>query len=240
MDPDSYFERPIPQNPSRRTPKYETHCNLADQIERQLAEDGHSKWGFVIYRCTYDKDDDWNEVIKRLQDSARKTLEFYNGLDLIPSMLLTIIEDKETLDDASTSTVRSHFLNWIQTAPQLEQGTTNPGQSARYQYCIQIDPENLECILDDTMEDFVNIISADWLPEREQVARLAAEYPNRKWNLNPFVEVMDKAIEGCTERDVGWVHVHGNTAMVEMYESLYGDNSWEIVYQRPPKIVGHF
>jgi hypothetical protein len=45
------------KNPSRRTPERETVFNNADNVERQLQEDGHKIWGWVIYRCTYANDE---------------------------------------------------------------------------------------------------------------------------------------------------------------------------------------
>ena len=46
------------KNPSRRTPERETVFNNADNVERQLQEDGHKIWGWVIYRCTYANDEE--------------------------------------------------------------------------------------------------------------------------------------------------------------------------------------
>lgn len=41
--------------------------NAADLIERQVQQDGHRTWGFVIYRTTYDNDADWTEFLQRLR-----------------------------------------------------------------------------------------------------------------------------------------------------------------------------
>jgi hypothetical protein len=85
--------------PSQRTLKLPTNHNTADHIERYLQKDGHRTWGFVIYRCTYDNNDEWNEFMERLRYRIRQTLEFYNGLNLMDSFSLTVIEDCEKLDD---------------------------------------------------------------------------------------------------------------------------------------------
>lgn len=192
---------------SRRTPWSSTHLNAADRIERHLAHDKHTKWGFVIYRCTYESDSDWTEALSRLRESTESRLEFYNGMDMLENMLFTIIEDQQTLDQASTSTIREHFKQWIQTAPQREQGGDSlPGDSARYKYCISIDAESLQSILGGSLDGFVNIISAYWLPTRERLLQFAAEHPHRRVNLNPRVPVKEP-IEGCTEPDVGWMKV---------------------------------
>jgi hypothetical protein len=44
------------KNPSQHTPDRESTFNDADNIERQLQEDGHKIWGWVIYGCTYKSD----------------------------------------------------------------------------------------------------------------------------------------------------------------------------------------
>ena len=138
--------------PSRRTPKLSTNLNTADHIERYLQADGHNLWGFVIYRCTYDSDDEWNEFMDRLRYRIRKILEFYNGLDLMKSLGLTVIEDREKLDDVEASVVREHFKTWAESAPQREQGSAQASEtqvwgSQRYLYCIQVDAEVLESVV---------------------------------------------------------------------------------------------
>lgn len=192
---------------SRRTPQMSTHLNSADRIERRLAQDRHTKWGFVIYRCTYESDSEWTEALSRLRKSTETCMEFYNGMDMLENMLFTVIEDKQTLDEASTSTVRENFKQWIRTALQQEQGGDSlPGESGRYNYCISINAESLRSILAGSRDGFVNIISANWLPTRERLLQFAAEHPNRRVNLNPRVPVKEP-VEGCTEPDVGWMKV---------------------------------
>jgi hypothetical protein len=222
--------------PSRRTPEFSTNLNTADHIERYLQADGHRTWGFVIYRCTYDSDDEWNEFMERLHYRIRKTLEFYNGLDLMDSLGLTVIEDREKLDDVEASVVREHFKTWAETAPQREQGLaqariqpeTQAWESQRYLYCIQVDAEVLESVvhwaeappaIDARSEGFVKIVSRYWEP-----------YGAR--DRDPPQE----PIEGCTEDDVGWMMVD-YTNMVEFYHLLRSRNSWYSEYRRPPNVA---
>jgi hypothetical protein len=77
----------------------------------------------VIYRCTYESDDDWGRFMERLRGQIRYSLETYNGLNMMDSLSITIFEDLSILDSASTSVVREHFKQWAATAPQQEQGT---------------------------------------------------------------------------------------------------------------------
>jgi cytochrome c-type biogenesis protein CcmH/NrfG len=56
------------RNPSHRNPAMETESNKADKLELHLQQDNHKIWGWVIYRCTYSSDKDWDEFILRLYD----------------------------------------------------------------------------------------------------------------------------------------------------------------------------
>lgn len=187
-----------------RRPNIATQFNFADCIESGLKEDGHRIWGFVIYRCDYESDDDWKEFMARLQYRIKDELEYYNGLELLDSLAITVFDDKSLFDDASTTTVREHFDNWSATAPEKEQGT-GEGNAQRYRYCIQVDAASLESVVKDapappatdtTCDGFVNLIWRYWEPHSPD-PRDAPQSP----------------IEGCTEDDVGWMMVAYCTKM---------------------------
>lgn len=61
----------------------ETTNNTADGLARFLQKDGFKTWGFVIYRCTYQNDSDWEKSMTRFLYHITHKLEFYNGLDLL-------------------------------------------------------------------------------------------------------------------------------------------------------------
>jgi hypothetical protein len=45
-------------------------------------------------------------------------------------------------------------------------------------------------------------------------------------------------IDGCTERDVGWMSIAPHMINSEFYDVLIGDdNTWITFYERPPSIV---
>ncbi|KFY18409.1 hypothetical protein V491_04783 [Pseudogymnoascus sp. VKM F-3775] len=198
-----------------------TRLNSAYNIERQLQEYGHQTWGFIIYRCTYGSDDDWNKFMELLQYRIRNSLEFYDTVDMMDSFSLTVVEDQSTFDDASTSSVREHFKQWAATAPDSEQGEgIGPGQSPRYGYCIQVDDGALESIMEDENDGYINLIQKDWEPDTAG-AREPAEEP----------------IEDCTLHDIGWMFVDYRFVMVEMYDLLDGLYNWYREYRRPPVVV---
>jgi hypothetical protein len=82
------------KSPSCRQPNRSWHFNDADRIERQLQEDGHRTWGFVIYRTTYANDDDWTEFLKRLRFRMEETFDGYYGRDILDLCTLTVLEDR--------------------------------------------------------------------------------------------------------------------------------------------------
>jgi hypothetical protein len=209
-------------------PQSSTHFNDADNIERYLQEDGHRTWGFVIYRCTYESDSDWDRFMERLRYQTRHRLELCSGVDMMDRLSITVFEDQSLLDGASTSIVREHFKQWAATAPQQEQGT-GPALSQRYRYCVQVDAVALQSVihdaptppqLDTTSDGFVNLIWKDWEPYR----------PDRR-------EAVEEPIEDCTLNDVGWMRVAYQDVMVGMYCYLRGWNDWYREYRRPPEVA---
>jgi hypothetical protein len=97
------------KNPSRRTPDRETTLNNADNIERQLQQDNHKIWGFVIYRCTYESEAEWAEFMRRLNFYIEDTLRFDNALDMQSSLDYHVFEDADSLDKAHPSAIRELF-----------------------------------------------------------------------------------------------------------------------------------
>jgi hypothetical protein len=213
---------------SRRTPQYSACFNSADNIESYLQEDGHRTWGFVIYRCTYESDDDWGRFMERLRDTVRSALETYNGLDMMDSLSITVFEDRPILDGASTSVIREHFKQWAVTASRQEQGT-GPALSQRYRYCVQVDAVALKSVIYDALwplrrytisDGLVNLIWRDWEP----------------YTPDPR-EAVEEPIEGCTLNLVGWMRVAYQDVMVDMYYYLRDWNAWHGEYRRPPEVA---
>lgn len=213
------------KNSSRRTLIRGTDFNNADKVERQLAEDSHQIWGWVIYRCTYESDADWNEFMNRLRFYIRETLVFENGLDMLESLIYHVFEDRTQFDGAHPADVREHFRQWALTAPQEEQG---PGAQARqlqrYRYCVHVNQEALQSVLageappgDSLGDGFVNLVCLD-----TRGGRRAESIEARNGD----------------ERELCWMRIAYHGLMAGWYSQFRKQGSWFTEYRAPPQ-VGH-
>ncbi|OGM50928.1 hypothetical protein ABOM_000718 [Aspergillus bombycis] len=194
---------------SERDPTREASSSNADKLERLLQMDGFKTWGFVIYRCTYQSDSDWEKFMTRFLSPVTESLEYYKGLDLLDSFAPTVFEDR-SFDGATTSLVREHFQEWAATAPQVEQpvGYSCLPESGRYKFFIMVDQESLESVLnapdpDDWNDDgFVRLVDGFWEPEELDKDELAELGVSSQLELE-----QEEPLEGCTLEDVGWMKV---------------------------------
>ncbi|KAK7962860.1 uncharacterized protein PG986_003685 [Apiospora aurea] len=255
-----------PADISARTPKtLSTTLNAADKIERHLRADGHRIWGFVVYRCTYTSDTAWDLCIERIHASVRKSMDIYNGHDMLREgcFRLTVISDASTLDGASTQIVRRQFKEWCARMLHEEQGSQEEiqtrqqqaspwdrGWPVRYGFCIQIDEASMRSIISDEDEPWVNIIKGDWKP-REVARQQQQQLTGSGWTMEiPGGRNEDEGeftddegdreyppVEGCTEEDVGWMKVRLVGLMTGLYTNLRDPDYWDVPYTRPPDIV---
>lgn len=235
------------RSPSQRNPDMSWHNNAADLIERQLLDDGHRTWGFVIYRSTYDSEDNWAEFLRRLRFHMEDMFDYYNGLDILEKFTLTILEDRSLFEGASTKNIREYFQQWSVTAYRTEQQQEGDGEgegsgsgssgrrvgiglSPRYRFAVQVDADELHSIvheapappkLDTTKKGWVKLIDKSW-------------YLGRSERMSDA----DEPIEGVTEPDVGWMKVPYQKLMTEYYTNLRSFNNWSLKYCRPPKVAG--
>lgn len=210
------------KNPSRRTPDRETTFNDADNIEKQLQEDGYKIWGWVIYRCTYESDKEWEAFMTRLRSTIHNTLEINNALDVLENLDYRVFEDKALFDKASPAGIREHFEEWTTTALHHEQGpeAVYSRDSQRYNYCLHIDQAALVSVLSapDPLEDYLS---------------------------NGFVNLVCLHIrggmrvehtEGRDERDCCWMRISYLDLMSTWYNFFRAQGSWFAGYRVPPEV----
>jgi hypothetical protein len=216
-----------------------------------LAELKHDKWGFVIYRCTYQDDHAWERFKQNIHESTQKFTEMSDtpeaAKSLNDSLEWTFVEDRAALDDASRSQLRQRFKEWSAQAivteqPRAKAETERKPEPTfgipRYNYFIQVDEEALQSvlaapILDIYGEGVINFVDSRWKPLGDRPSRSVVE------GIEDEDEVFDP-IDGCTEENVGWMRFAASTAIdAEFYGSVFGfpGGGWYVSYKRPPETV---
>jgi hypothetical protein len=218
---------------SKRTPGYPVTFNEADLIEINMQDDGFRYWGIAIYRTTYKSESDWEEFLRRFLGRVRKTLEYYEGLDMWDSFRPTVMEDKSRFDGATPTQIRDAFKEWARTACETEQGVTYEraewAYGARYRLCILVDEEAVRSVLEIPEErldklnttGFVVMINGRWVPEIAEGEDDDDEY---------------EPLYGCTREDVGWMKVHYDRAQIVASTTMRDGSDWDLEYRRPPAI----
>lgn len=206
-----------------------------------MQADGFSKWGFVIYRCTYTNGADWEAFMARIYDAVIEYLELYNGLDMLDSFAPTVIEDRAAFEGATTATLREHFVNtWVPSAfpgenPGLDMDVLSGVEAGRYRFFIMIDEESLRSVLDATVDGinrtgFVRLVQAGWGAKRPYIV----EEEDDKIEYTPEE---CEPLEGCTLQDVGWMSVRHDHVEAIGYLDIRMHWDWEDHYSRPPEIA---
>ena len=123
-------------------------------LEQDMRHDNHSAWGFVIYRCTYDSDEQWSRMLEMLESQnnlvSHRTGKPYLPPFLLNSLRITVFEDKDTLNGLDVASVRQKFREWLATNPEEHEQSSESvgkGRSPRYKFCLMIDAAALSAIL---------------------------------------------------------------------------------------------
>lgn len=209
-------------------------------ILNTLKQSKHDKWGFVIYRCTYEDDEGWELFKHLLHERTQKTIQRSDAPEVAHSLEWTFVEDRAALEDASRSRLRDRFNRWADLAFVTEQPRAHAEAQEcplfgvpRYNYFIQVDEEALKSVLaaprrDSHGEGFVNLVDSRWKP-------LGSRYPRQEDD-----EVFEP-IGGCTEENVGWMRVAARMIDTFLYEAAidFPGGVWYVFYQRPPEVLRH-
>jgi hypothetical protein len=237
------------KNPSKRTPNTPFIRNYADRIEKALNKAGFRSWGFPIYRRTYQSDSDWAEFLRRYRWYVTESLKEHNGIDLLDTLEITVFENQEVFEGASTATIREHFQQWATTAIQEEQDVSpdmlrySNFAAARYRFCLSVDEESLQSVLEAPFDYYgdkgaiVNMLSGWWKEEPEEYD--PEDYDSEDLEdgklKDSLIERWDP-IEGCTLENVGWMKVSFRDVGVRAFAKLAEHNEWDSLYVRPFEI----
>ncbi|KAI6814616.1 hypothetical protein KC340_g16011 [Hortaea werneckii] len=197
----------------------------------------HDKWGFVIYRCTYQDDKAWTRFKQIVFENTQNEMQRSDAPEVADKLEWTFVEDRAALDGASRSQLRERFKQWAAQAIIAEQPRAQAQAQEdslfgipRYNYFIQIDEEALQSVLaaprnDPSGEGFVNFVDARWNP-------LGDIYPEDE-------DERYDPIDECTEENVGWMRIATMMIDTEWYDAAinFASGGWFVYYLRPPKIV---
>lgn len=210
------------------------------QILDRLRQGKHDKWGWVVYRCTYNDDEGWNRFKDIITRQLRRSIVDSDTPEIGDSLVWTFVEDRNMLDNASKDQLRVHFKDWAAKAfdaenPRREQRLYGTVFCARYKYFIQIDEGALRSVVYDAPqaterdpygEGYVNFVKADWEPTSEDI-------PEEDKDLEPY-----EPIERCCDEDVGWMKLMSTQLTATFYNDMSGfSQEWYCYYKRPPEIA---
>ncbi|KAJ5909257.1 hypothetical protein N7495_001939 [Penicillium taxi] len=171
--------------PSKCDPLIDAGRNVAGWLENLLDEDEFKKWGFENFMAL-------------LVSAVPECLKFYNGLDLLDTFTLTVLEDP-SFKGATIATLREHFNQWAKTLLKEEKSIAEDYRPCTgcYRFFITVDQEAMDSGLsapkDEDEEAFVRVVYAEWKPEMLDEEDIANS------------DVYGPDIKGCTQNDVGWM-----------------------------------
>ncbi|EAS35440.3 uncharacterized protein CIMG_00794 [Coccidioides immitis RS] len=204
------------------------------QIRHLLDRKKHTKWGFVIYRCTYEDDAAWETLLSILKERTHGHLKREDSLDLEDKLEWTVIEDKEKLDGANVGTVGDMFLNWVESEeakheqlmhagePEMQPGSML-GITPRYLCCVHVGAESLNSV--------VNLAPRPPEPDLWHTAYVNMIHAP-SWIQR--TEVCD--YEGGKNDTEGWTKISADLLIPHAYACLQSLDGWYAVWARPPLV----
>ena len=208
-----------------RTISTAAYSNIRDDLAVMPTD----QWGWVIYRCSYADDSTWAQFRARVEADSRESFAHSDTPEIARDLDLIWVEDRASLDGASTASLRKRYRAWTADYVVRQRGDYGPSNCF-----IKIDDEVLQS-LDGYLkkcwstEAFVKIVDADW----ESHAALTAKGQEAQ------EQDICEPIDGCDEYEVGWMCITPCMINSEFYDALDGDHmAWEdMFYRRPPVIV---
>ncbi|KAK3347126.1 hypothetical protein B0T25DRAFT_461972 [Lasiosphaeria hispida] len=202
---------------------------------RSLFKSGHPKWGFLIYRVSYDDDEAWQRFMGILNRVSDNWIRRSRKERLLPYLFWTTMEDRAAFEGASKDAIRDHFRNWISTRSVERDGpgADNPiiaERSPRYRACLYVDKEVMESA---TLAEYPSAVNPTgfFLKVGGRDGDLAEE---------DLEEDEYDPIEGKSTFDVGWQYVDLQLTTT-IYDTMCENyDAWirPHFYQRPPAVWG--
>jgi hypothetical protein len=203
-----------------------------------MQQTGFLKWGFAVYRCTYLDDAAWSRYVQFIRSSVIASLDHAGRQHLLEQYLdIPVIQDRDHLDGAPKSQVRSIFAQWAEMNRQTNHGGPGTGTRfsemiPRFNYCMYVDKACLDTLLD--REEWERTGGYDQGTTKPKVVCAIIDA-----DCEPGGEGEDgfEPVEGCTRYFPGWMYGIVDF-IVDLYDRLHFE---EIVdgyktYERPPAV----
>ncbi|KAH8666109.1 hypothetical protein BGZ61DRAFT_558943 [Ilyonectria robusta] len=199
---------------------------------QDMQETGFQHWGFVIYRCAYANNAQWESYLEFLKATMQDELEFDGLYTLLWKYLdWTVIEDPDKLDGASKQDIRERFSEWSagRSVERDGSGVDAPTveDAPRFHYCIYIDQKCL-----DTVDEYQSWAEAGGKDRLKVVvcAILDKDCKPKGRGRGGF-----PSVEGCTREDTGWMYTDV-ASITSIYNRLSYQELADNDYSRPPAI----
>ncbi|KAJ0351636.1 hypothetical protein COL154_002916 [Colletotrichum chrysophilum] len=140
-----------------------------------LSREGIYRWGFYLYRTTYDNQPLWERYISNLRQRAFDFIARDSSSkrdEMQTTFRISVIEDRESLDGASIQEVLTRFQSWANALPdESDESQDIPANDsrdyARFNLYLYVDAECLSSL--ETSIPFVKVVNAETpVPDSEE------------------------------------------------------------------------
>ncbi|KAI7203894.1 hypothetical protein KC316_g962 [Hortaea werneckii] len=203
-----------------------------------LSSSKEEKWGFVIYRCTYRDNQDWERFKAIVHRRTQEDMADSDVPEIANSLEWTFVDDRDSLEGASKDNLRARHKAWAAKAFRAEnpRAVYDTSDSPRYRYFIQVDEEALQSVMsapecDMLGEGSVDFVDSQWEPMGEGEDEDEDECEEDRETFDP--------IEGCAEENVGWMKIAAVMIDATWYDTSSGFayGGWYAFYKRPLETV---
>ena len=178
------------------------------------------KWGWVIFRCTYNPELDrcWGAFKDAIYEKTRKIVAESDAPDIADKLEWTFMEDPR-LEGASLDELKRRFKEFARAESVVVDDYTQIPWGSRYRFFLQVDEESLRSMSDPgpagLRKGHVKLVRACW----ENPA-----YPDTP-ETNQFDEVLEDEDdnEDCMEIDVRMISP-------EFFMELENEEDWWLFY----------
>ncbi|KAI8249136.1 hypothetical protein K4K58_011088 [Colletotrichum sp. SAR11_239] len=141
----------------------------------RLSREGIYRWGFYLYRTTYDNQPVWERYISNLRQRAFDFIARDSSSkrdEMQATFRISVIEDRESLDGASIQEVLTRFQSWANALPdESDESQDIPANDsrdyARFNLCLYVDGECLSSL--ETSIPFAKVVNAETpIPDSEE------------------------------------------------------------------------